>query len=155
MKKVEKSIKDAKKTIEKFTKGKQEQSNDIKSFIASLELKTKEISIDLKTINDLKDSLKEKKKKIEKKKSEIKDFINSLTKLARSESKELLKRKKEEKALLIAKEKKEANDLKAKATPKKAVVKPTVVAKPKTIVKPVAKVTKAKPATQIPVKTEE
>ena len=45
MKKIEKCIKDAKKVIEKFSKGKQQQSKDIKAFIESLELKTKEISV--------------------------------------------------------------------------------------------------------------
>ena len=106
MKKIEKCIKDAKKVIEKFSKGKQQQSKDIKAFIESLELKTKEISVELKSINELKNTLKEKKKKIETKKSEIKDFINGLNKLARSESKELLKRKKAEKSLLLSKGKK-------------------------------------------------
>jgi len=147
MKKIEKSIKDAKKTIEKFSKGKQQHSNDIKAFIESLELKTKEISLDLKNINELKNTLKEKKKKIEIKKSEIKDFITGLTKLARSESKELLKRKKAEKALLLAKEKKVSQDLKAKTIVK---VSP---AKPKAIVKPVVKTSTqaVKQATQKPI----
>src|ERR1035437_3298149 len=112
MKKIEKSIKDAKKALDKYSKGKQFASNDIKSFIVSLDTKTKELSSELKAIEALKRSLKEKKKKIEGKRSEIKDYIDGLTKLARTESKELLKRQKAEKDLLKAKELKETQEVK-------------------------------------------
>lgn len=122
MKKIEKSIKDAKKTVAKFSKGKQYESNEIKAFVESLDAKTKELVVDVSEIIALKNSIKDKKKKADKKKAEIKDFINGLNKLARTQSKELLKRKLAEKELEKSKEKsasKEAKSQPATKTPAK------------------------------------
>jgi len=93
MKKIEKGIKEVKKTIEKLSKKNYFESIDLKTLASSLDLKTNEVIEDLRVISELKNDLKEKIKKIEIRRSELEDLLNKTNKLISSESKKQTKRK--------------------------------------------------------------
>jgi len=109
MKKIEIRIKNAKKKLEKLSKNNYYESSDLQGLANLLETKVNETLKEISDINELKNSLEIKNKKLNDSKSEIKKKTNELVELSIKTAKELEKRKNDEKKEIVKKEKLESD----------------------------------------------